>query len=61
MCRWAADLGQRVFLEDIITAPHHSLIAHTHHALEAKSPHGAIVTRGGSRQQSEPESIHRYG
>ncbi|GLS31690.1 glutamine amidotransferase [Mesorhizobium albiziae] len=38
MCRWAAYLGQDVFLEDIVTAPCHSLIAQSHHALEAKSP-----------------------
>jgi predicted glutamine amidotransferase len=38
MCRWAAYLGQEVFLEDIVTAPCHSLIAQSHHALEAKSP-----------------------
>lgn len=38
MCRWAAYLGEEVFLEDIVTAPCHSLIAQSHHALEAKSP-----------------------
>ncbi|MGO4839332.1 class II glutamine amidotransferase, partial [Rhizobiaceae sp. 2RAB30] len=27
MCRWAAYLGEQVFLEDIVTAPCHSLIA----------------------------------
>jgi predicted glutamine amidotransferase len=37
MCRWAAYLGEPVFLEDIVTAPCHSLIAQSHHALEAKS------------------------
>jgi predicted glutamine amidotransferase len=38
MCRWAAYLGEQVFLEDIITAPCHSLIAQSHRAMEAKSP-----------------------
>ncbi|MDX8441117.1 class II glutamine amidotransferase [Bradyrhizobium sp. Arg314] len=38
MCRWAAYLGEAVFLEDIITAPCHSLIAQSHCAQEAKSP-----------------------
>lgn len=38
MCRWAAYLGPDVFLEDVVTAPCHSLIAQSHHALEAKSP-----------------------
>lgn len=38
MCRWAAYLGEEVFLEDIVTAPCHSLIAQSHCAQEAKSP-----------------------
>lgn len=38
MCRWAAYLGEKVFLEEIVTAPCHSLIAQSHRALEAKSP-----------------------
>ena len=38
MCRWAAYLGRDVFLEDIVTAPCHSLIAQSHCAQEAKSP-----------------------
>ncbi|MGN6303194.1 MAG: class II glutamine amidotransferase, partial [Mesorhizobium sp.] len=38
MCRWAAYLGEPVFLEDIVTAPCHSLIEQSHHALEAKTP-----------------------
>lgn len=38
MCRWAAYIGKDVFLEDIVTAPCHSLIAQSHHALEAKTP-----------------------
>ncbi|MET0596816.1 MAG: class II glutamine amidotransferase [Mesorhizobium sp.] len=37
MCRWAAYLGEPVFLEDLVTAPCHSLIAQSHHALEAKT------------------------
>ncbi len=38
MCRWAAYLGEQLFLEEIVTAPCHSLIAQSHCALEAKSP-----------------------
>lgn len=38
MCRWAAYLGDAIFLEDVIAAPSHSLIAQSHHAKEAKSP-----------------------
>lgn len=38
MCRWAAYVGEPTFLEDIVTAPCHSLIAQSHHALEAKTP-----------------------
>lgn len=38
MCRWAAYVGEDVFLEEIVTAPSHSLIAQSHHALEAKTP-----------------------
>ncbi|MDX8477110.1 class II glutamine amidotransferase [Mesorhizobium sp. VK24D] len=38
MCRWAAYLGEAVFLEDIVTAPCHSLIVQSHCAQEAKSP-----------------------
>lgn len=37
MCRWAAYLGEPVFLEEIVTAPCHSLIAQSHHALEGKT------------------------
>ncbi|MEO3386976.1 class II glutamine amidotransferase [Mesorhizobium sp. CAU 1741] len=37
MCRWAAYIGEPVFLEDIVAAPCHSLIAQSHHALEAKT------------------------
>jgi predicted glutamine amidotransferase len=38
MCRWAAYIGETTFLEEIVTAPCHSLIAQSHHALEAKTP-----------------------
>jgi predicted glutamine amidotransferase len=38
MCRWAAYIGPELFLEDIVTAPCHSLIAQSHNALEAKTP-----------------------
>ncbi|RAZ91195.1 class II glutamine amidotransferase [Mesorhizobium hawassense] len=41
MCRWAADLGDAIFLEDVIAAPSHSLIAQSSHAREAKSPTNA--------------------
>jgi predicted glutamine amidotransferase len=37
MCRWAAYLGEPIFLEDIVSAPSHSLIAQSHHALQAKT------------------------
>lgn len=37
MCRWAAYIGRELYLEDVVTAPCHSLIAQSHHALEAKS------------------------
>ena len=37
MCRWAAYLGAEVFLEDIVSAPCHSLIVQSQGALEAKS------------------------
>ena len=37
MCRWAAYLGEAVFLEDIVSQPAHSLVAQSHHALEAKT------------------------
>lgn len=38
MCRWAAYIGRPVFLETLVTAPCHSLIEQSHHALEAKTP-----------------------
>ncbi len=38
MCRWAAYIGEPTYLEDIVTAPSHSLIDQSHHALEAKTP-----------------------
>ena len=37
MCRWAAYCGEPVLLEEIVTAPRHSLIAQSHHALEART------------------------
>jgi glutamine amidotransferase len=37
MCRWAAYIGDPVFLEDIVSAPCHSLIAQSHCAYEAKT------------------------
>jgi predicted glutamine amidotransferase len=37
MCRWAAYFGSDLYLEDIITSPCHSLIAQSHHAVEAKT------------------------
>ncbi|WP_192253490.1 class II glutamine amidotransferase [Mesorhizobium silamurunense] len=41
MCRWAAYLGDAIFLEDIIAAPSHSLIAQSHGAKESKLPTNA--------------------
>lgn len=38
MCRWAAYRGPRIFLEEIVSAPCHSLVAQSHCAQEAKSP-----------------------
>ncbi|MDO5631283.1 MAG: class II glutamine amidotransferase [Paracoccus sp. (in: a-proteobacteria)] len=32
MCRWAAYIGQPIFLEDIVSRPGHSLIHQSHHA-----------------------------
>jgi glutamine amidotransferase len=37
MCRWAAYLGEPIFLEDIVSAPSHSLIAQSHCAQQAKT------------------------
>lgn len=37
MCRWAAYLGEAVFLEDIVSAPCHSLIAQSHCAKQART------------------------
>ncbi|MHA6642671.1 class II glutamine amidotransferase [Mesorhizobium sp. A623] len=37
MCRWAAYLGEPVFLEDIVSAPCHSLVAQSHCAEQAKT------------------------
>ncbi|BCM16913.1 class II glutamine amidotransferase [Mesorhizobium sp. J8] len=41
MCRWAAYLGDAIFLEDVIAAPSHSLIVQSREAREAKSPTNA--------------------
>ncbi len=41
MCRWAAYLGDAIFLEDVIAAPSHSLIVQSRQAREAKSPTNA--------------------
>ncbi|RWL48569.1 MAG: class II glutamine amidotransferase [Mesorhizobium sp.] len=41
MCRWAAYLGDAIFLEDVIAAPSHSLIAQSSHAREARTPTNA--------------------
>ncbi|GAB5507466.1 MAG: class II glutamine amidotransferase [Rhizobiaceae bacterium] len=37
MCRWAAYRGKAIFLEDIVSAPCHSLVAQSHCAQEAKT------------------------
>ncbi|MGE0502748.1 MAG: class II glutamine amidotransferase [Rhizobiaceae bacterium] len=37
MCRWAAYLGEEVFLEEIVAQPCHSLIRQSHCAAEARS------------------------
>ncbi|HQY42864.1 MAG TPA: class II glutamine amidotransferase [Paracoccaceae bacterium] len=37
MCRWAAYIGQAVFLEDIVSRPGHSLVRQSHEAVECKS------------------------
>lgn len=37
MCRWAAWIGQPLFLSDILTAPHHSLIDQSRDASECKT------------------------
>lgn len=37
MCRWAAYLGEPVCLEDIVSAPCHSLVAQSHCAEEART------------------------
>ena len=37
MCRWAAWIGEPIFLEEIISRPGHSLIAQSHHAERCKS------------------------
>lgn len=37
MCRWAAYIGEPIFLEDIISRPGHSLIHQSHCAIECRS------------------------
>ncbi|WP_370230949.1 class II glutamine amidotransferase [Cognatishimia sp.] len=37
MCRWAAYIGEPIFLEDIITRPEHSLVAQSVEATECKT------------------------
>lgn len=37
MCRWAAYLGQAIFLEEIISRPGHSLVRQSHEAAECKT------------------------
>lgn len=37
MCRWAAYIGEAIFLEDIVTRPGHSLIDQSHRATQCKS------------------------
>ncbi len=37
MCRWAAYIGQPIFLEDIISRPGHSLVRQSHEATECRT------------------------
>ncbi len=37
MCRWAAYIGEAIFLEDIVSRPGHSLIAQSHGATECRT------------------------
>lgn len=37
MCRWAAHIGARAFLSDLVSAPSHSLIAQSREAAECKT------------------------
>lgn len=37
MCRWAAYIGPERFLEDVVSAPSHSLVAQSHCALEGRT------------------------
>ena len=43
MCRWAAYIGEPIFLEDIISRPDHSLI---HQSLEATQGHTSVNADG---------------
>ncbi|MDO5646659.1 class II glutamine amidotransferase [Paracoccus sp. (in: a-proteobacteria)] len=38
MCRWAAYIGQPIFIEDIVSKPHHSLIRQSQGALRCHTP-----------------------
>lgn len=38
MCRWAAYIGQPIFLEEIVSRPGHSLIQQSHGALRCHTP-----------------------
>lgn len=37
MCRWAAYIGEPIFLSDVVLAPERSLVSQSAHALEAKT------------------------
>jgi predicted glutamine amidotransferase len=37
MCRWAANVGDAISLEDLIALPRQSLIAQSHHARESRT------------------------
>lgn len=38
MCRWAAYLGEPIYLEELVSSPAHSLIEQSHCATHAKTP-----------------------
>ncbi|MGB0507493.1 MAG: class II glutamine amidotransferase [Pikeienuella sp.] len=59
MCRWAAYLGEPIYLEDIVTAPGQSLIDQSLHAAEAKTEtngDGFGIAWYGERE--EPGTYH---
>ena len=37
MCRWAAYIGDPIFLEDIVSRPRHSLVRQSHEAVECRT------------------------